>query len=72
MSRPPRTKARKLTLAKASDERAELNAVRADRHRHCYACNTGVHDPGYDDDGVCRCRCCSRDMTDEGFPWLRT
>lgn len=36
----------------------------------CHACSAGVHDPGYGDDGVCRCRCCGRDMTDEGFPWL--
>lgn len=57
MARPPRTKERHLTL----------NAV---RHRSCYACDAGIHDPGYDDDGVCRCRCCGRDMTDEGFPWL--
>lgn len=69
MPRPPRTKERRLKLAKADAERAELDAVRNEKPT-CHACDAGVHDPSYGDDGVCRCRCCGRDMTDEGFPWL--
>lgn len=67
--RPARTKERKRELERQKAERAELDAVRAEGER-CAACDIGIHDPAYDDDGICRCRCCNRDMTDEGFPWV--
>lgn len=70
--RPRRTLAQRRAMYERAmawkAERAEINAVRDE----CSACITGVHDPGYGDDGVCRCRCCDRDMTGEGFPCLNT
>lgn len=68
-SRPARTKERQRELDRRKRERAELDAVRAEGEE-CAACRIGIHDPAYGDDGICRCRCCDRDMTDEGFPWL--
>lgn len=71
--RPSRTTAERRKIYERAmawkAERAELQAVLDSAHE-CSACRTGHHDPGYGEDGVCRCRCCDRDMTDEGFPWL--
>lgn len=59
---PARTKGRRRELARRARVLAGMD--------YCAACTTGVHDPGYSDDGVCRCRCCGRDMSDDGFPVL--
>lgn len=34
----------------------------------CPTCKQGVHDPSYRPDGVCCCRCCGWDMTDDEHP----
>lgn len=68
--RPARTKERRRQIARESYrrmmERRELDAVR----NHCDACSKGIHDPLYADDGICRCMCCGKDLTDEVLPCL--
>jgi len=70
MSRPARTIARRRQIARKAYEkrmqRLELDAVR----NHCDACATGIHDPHYGDDGICRCMCCGKNLTDEVLPCL--
>jgi len=78
-SRPRRTLADRRRIARQAmreiEERHELEEARGSigryvGHSDCSSCAVGVHDPSYGDDGVARCLCCGRDMTEDGYPQL--